>query len=172
MSASDELFLKASSNYLREVYLPRIRRALEILPEADLWWRPHPETPGVGHLLLHLAGNVRQWIVSGLGAAPDHRVRAREFDPDSRPEVGELMDSLAATVDEACEVLASLRGTDLGAACKIQGFDNNVLEAVYHVVEHFSWHTGQIVTVAKHRSGPAHGLAFYDESKINNSHNS
>ena len=73
-----DLFVRTSIRHLRDDYLPRIVNALEILPEEDLWWRPHPDTTTVGNLLLHLEGNVRQWIVCGLGGAEDNRDRLAE----------------------------------------------------------------------------------------------
>ncbi|MGH9651714.1 MAG: hypothetical protein ACRD3I_14770, partial [Terriglobales bacterium] len=63
---------------LREVYLPRIARCLSLLSEGEIWWRPHRTSNSVGNLLLHLEGNVRQWIISGLGGAPDRRERDTE----------------------------------------------------------------------------------------------
>lgn len=164
-------FLEASRTYLRDTYLPRLERALEALPPEDLWWRPHAEMPSVGHLLLHLAGNVRQWIVSGLGGAEDRRTRALEFAPETQPSREELLANLRATVEEACAVLAELSPERLTERRVFQSYDFTLLEAIYHVVEHFSWHTGQITTIAKQRAGQAHGIAFYDEARVNEAHN-
>ncbi|MGE3164323.1 MAG: DinB family protein [Planctomycetota bacterium] len=167
MTSTDVLFLQTSRNYLTAVYLPRIEAALRVASDADVWWRPHKGVPSVGHLLLHLAGNVRQWVISGLGGERDVRTRAREFEPTEQPPKDELFARLRATVLEAGEVLRRLEGSDLTARCRIQGFDDTRVAAIYHVVEHFSWHTGQIVSIAKQRAGAAHGIAFYDDAKIN-----
>lgn len=167
MTTTDELFLVASRRYLTDVYLFRIEVALGELSESAVWWRPHDRVPSIGHLLLHLAGNVRQWVISGLGGEPDVRTRAREFDPLERPSKAELVDRLRATVHEAGEALRRLDGSALTTSCRIQGFDSTRLEAIYHVVEHFSWHTGQIVSIAKQRAGVAHRIAFYDDARIN-----
>src|SRR5262245_27664947 len=148
-----------------------MRRALEELPAADLWWRPHERSTSVGNLLLHLQGNVRQWIVSGLGGAPDHRERSTEFAAREGQDKTALLAALAATVEEACAVIARLDERALAGTVTIQGIETTRLGAVLHVVEHFSWHTGQVTWVAKERAGAAHRIAFYDEARLNAAHN-
>ncbi len=174
-----DAFLHESARQLRDVYLPRLARALEILPAGDLWWRPREDMTSIGNLLLHLEGNVRQWILgglggaersgvppaqsSGLGGAEVARRRAAEFDARE----GAPFDALRATATEAARVIGNLHPARLGEPLSIQGFQTTGLAAVYHVVEHFSWHTGQIVWIAKLRAGAGHGLAFYDDEKLN-----
>ena len=68
-------FISRSDAYLRGDYLPKIRLSVKRLSHEDLWWRPNPASNSVGNLILHLAGNVRQWVVSGIGGAPDDRRR-------------------------------------------------------------------------------------------------
>ena len=158
-------FVEESARYLRDVYLPRMRRAVETLPEGDLWWRPHEGVTSVGNLLLHLEGNVRQWIVCGLGGAPDARDRGAEFVAREGASRADLLQALERTVGEACSVIE--RQTDLDRAFDCQGIETRVLGAVYHVVEHFGWHTGQVVWIAKMRAGARHSIAFYDDAKLN-----
>lgn len=160
------LFVEESVRRLREEYLPRLRAAVRTLPAEDLWWRPHPRTNSVGNLLLHLEGNVRQWIASGLGGAPDERRRSAEFAAEDGPGRDELLGALVATVEEACGVIAGLDAAALARPLRIQGFETTGLQAVYHVVEHFGWHLGQIVWLAKMRAGEEHGLAFYDDAAL------
>lgn len=164
-------FLRESVRYLGEVYLDRMQRAVATLPANDLWWRPHERALSVGNILLHLAGNVRQWIVCGIGGAPDRRDRASEFDAEGGHEAARLLETLETTVREACAVLEALDEGQLAEVRRIQGFETSVLSAVYHVVEHFSWHTGQAVWIAKARAGAAHGIAFYDDAQVNAAHN-
>jgi uncharacterized damage-inducible protein DinB len=158
-------FLEQSVTYLRDTYLPRLRTAAGALREEDLWWRPHPAATSVGNLLLHLEGNVRQWILSGLGGAPERRRRSAEFAAEGGPSPAELLDALGRTVEEACRVIAAER--DLERPLRIQGLETTAFQAIYHVVEHFSWHTGQVVWIAKMRAGPRHGIAFYDDARLN-----
>lgn len=153
-----EALLEVARDYLEGEYVPKIRRCLDRLDRDDVWWTPNEACNSVGNLLLHLAGNTRQWIVSGVGGEEDVRRRAREFERgDGDPE--ELFAHLRETVDEACGVLEELDPGSLGDARTIQGQDVTVLEAVCHVVEHFSMHTGQIVHVTKERTGRE--LDFY-----------
>jgi len=167
----NDTFFEESARYLRDVYLPRLAAALETLPAEDVWWRPHPETVSFGTILSHLEGNVRQWVLSGLGGQPDQRDRASEFSAEVGPDGLTLLARLEATVEQACGVLAGLREQDLERSFTIQGFETTGRSAVYHVVEHFSWHTGQATWIAKARAGAGHGLAFYDEARINAARN-
>jgi uncharacterized damage-inducible protein DinB len=166
VSGAASLFVRESCRQLGQAYLPRIRRAVETLPEADLWWRPHGRATSVGNLLLHLAGNVRQWIVAGLGGAPDARRRSEEFAAREGGTRADLLRSLESVVADAITVIRGLDEAALVATRRIQGFETTGLAAVYHVVEHFSWHTGQVVWIAKMRAGEGHGIAFYDDAKL------
>jgi uncharacterized damage-inducible protein DinB len=141
-------------------YLPKIEKCLQQIDESDLWWRPNEETNSIGNLILHLCGNVRQWIISGLGGEIDKRERQAEFDKKDGLSRSELLDLLSTTLREADAVLESLRPDDWDARRLIQGNDVSVFEAVYHVVEHFSMHAGQIAYVTKLRIG--RDLEFYD----------
>jgi len=157
---------------LRDTYLPRLERALAELPAADLWWRPHARATSAGNLLLHLRGNIRQWIVSGLGGAPDLRERDAEFAAPAAPAApangsgAVLLAALAQTVAEACAVIERLDAPALLAPVSIQGYGTNALAAVLHVTEHMSWHTGQIAWIAKLRAGEGHALAYYDDAAL------
>lgn len=159
-------FVRTSAAYLRDTYLPRIATALEALPGRELWSRPHGGTNSIGNLLLHLEGNVRQWILGGLRGDSDHRARSAEFAALEGADRDELLGRLRATVTEAARVIEGLDGSALLAPHTIQGFSVTGLEAVYHVVEHFSWHTGQITARAKECAGPEHGIAFYDDDAL------
>ncbi len=134
------------------------------MSEDDLWWRPNEASNSAGNLLIHLAGNVRQWVVHGLSGAPDERQRAVEFARQGglnlEQAFGVLMDSIRA----ADRVLASLDPAALGEPVKIQGVDTTGLRALYHVVEHFSGHTGQILYIAKLRQSRDLGLYDVDEA--------
>jgi len=171
MSKLGHAFLHESAKYLREVYLLRIERALAVLPEKDLWRRPHDGVISVGVILQHLDGNVRQWILSGLGGEPDDRERATEFEEHERATISELLANLRSTVERAAEIIEGLSKRELKRTHSIQGFEITGLDALYHVVEHFSWHTGQLVWIAKACAGREHGLSFYDTAAINAARN-
>lgn len=159
MIQSGEAFIEQSRHYLRDDYLPKIRRCLRELPPDDLWWRPNEASNSVGNLLLHLAGNVRQWVVSGIGGEPDIRDRDEEFSANGGADAADLLAHLEATLESVDAVLESLDPDRLDERLVVQGNDVTVLEALYHVVEHFSMHVGQIIYVSKLRSGS--DLRFY-----------
>jgi len=164
-------FVQESARYLRDVYCPRLARALETLPNDDLWWRPHAGVISFGTILLHLEGNVRQWILSGVGGAADARDRAAEFAAQDGPSGPELLQRLKATVEAAATVIESLDEAALAREHQIQGYDVSAADAIYHVVEHFSWHVGQAAWIAKARAGVDHGLAYFDDQQINAARN-
>jgi uncharacterized damage-inducible protein DinB len=157
-------FLAHARRLLIADYLPRIERCLATLSASDVWWRANAESNSVGHLLQHLAGNARQWIVCGVGGATDVRQRDREFAApanEAKPTAAELLAHLRATLAEVDNVLARLAPDSLLESRTIQGRAGvTLLEAVFHVVEHFSMHTGQIILLTKLRTG--RDLAFYD----------
>lgn len=156
------LFLQRARYYLNTEYRTKLVLAIEALPPDRLWWRANDQSNSVANLLLHLAGNIRQWIVSGVGGAADTRNRASEFAARSGASATELLADLQRTIDEVDRVLASLEPADLLTRRTIQGRDTTVLEAVFHVVEHFSMHLGQIVLMAKaHTPGAVH---FYEDA--------
>ena len=156
------LFLERSRYFLGTEYLTKLRSAVEALPAEALWWRPNPQSNSVGNLLLHLNGNVRQWIVRGVGGGSAERDRAAEFAATDGPPAAVLLADLETTLAETNKVLDALTPTDLLERRTIQGRDISVLEAIYHVVEHFSGHLGQIVLIAKNHAPGA--IEFYEDA--------
>jgi uncharacterized damage-inducible protein DinB len=140
--------------------MPKIRECLDELSEEDVWWRAHETNNSVGNLLLHLSGNVRQWIVSGIGGKPDNRQRPLEFSERNAIPKRVVWLKLQDSVAEACQVLECFPVEQLLEQRKIQGFDNTALQAVFHVVEHFALHTGQIIYITKLRQD--RDLKFYN----------
>lgn len=156
------IFLDKSRYYLATEYPSKIRLAASPLGYDDIWRRANESSNSIGNLVVHLAGNVREWIVAGIGGASSTRNRAMEFTMRDGPGIPELLSLLDASVRDADEVIASLTEDDLARHCTIQGRDTSILAAIYHVVEHFSMHTGQIVMMAKMYSpGSVH---FYDDA--------
>ena len=148
-SDSARPFLEHARHSLMAHHLPRITRSLSLLSDEQIWWRPNRASNSVGNLVLHLAGNVRQWITSGLGGATDVRQRDREFAERGPVPRRALLRRLRNAVADACQVLAELSSADLARLYSIQGFRVSGLEAVAHVMEHFAYHTGQIIFVTK-----------------------
>ena len=160
------LFIDETVRRFREEYLPRLERAVATLPPEKLWWRPHGGVISVGNLLRHLEGNVRQWFLGGLGGGTQARERDAEFRATEGDDAETLCRALRATVEASFPILERLDDDGLTRSFTIQGFEVTGLAAVYHVLEHFGWHVGQIVWIAKATAGPEHGLAFYDDAKL------
>lgn len=159
MATTGRAFIDHSRAYLAEEYVPKIRRCVEALGDEDLWWRPNAASNSVGNLVLHLAGNIRQWVVSGIGGEPDIRERQKEFDAADGLDRHEVMALLQATLRDVDRVLAELSPDELAERRVIQGKEVTVLGALYHAVEHFGMHTGQIIYITKLRTGG--DLGFY-----------
>jgi uncharacterized damage-inducible protein DinB len=141
-------------------YLPRIERCLEILSQEDIWWRAHETDNSVGNLMLHLSGNVRQWIISGIGEEPDRRKRQEEFDERHPLAKEDLLKRIADTVHEADRVLEDFDTGRLMEVRKFQKWEVTCLEAITHITEHFAQHLGQIVYITKMKKGV--DLKFFD----------
>lgn len=133
--------------------LTKIEHCLAQLPEADLWWRPHPSHNSLQNIILHLCGNLRQWIIHGVRGEPDDRNRPGEFaDREPRP-AAELLDRLRATIAESVTVLRNFPDSRLLEPRRIQGFETTVLAAILETVSHFVGHTHQIVYITRLRLG-------------------
>ncbi len=154
------LFIERAIAHLQEDFLPKIRKCVEILDDDDIWWRASEAENSVGNMLLHLNGNVRQWLISGLGGEPDTRNRPAEFAARGGTSKWDAYAQLESTVKEACLVLSRLEDKEMFRERTIQGFRQTGLAAIFHVVEHFSYHTGQIVYVTKLRRHQ--DLKFYN----------
>ena len=142
-------FIDKSRRLLTSDYVPKIERCLDRLSDEDIWWRPNEASNSIGNLILHLCGNVTMWIVGGVGRQPFERNRQLEFDERRHIPVDELRKRLTTTVRRADEVLAGIAPAELNRRRTIQDYDVTVLEAIYHVVEHFGMHTGQIILLSK-----------------------
>lgn len=152
MASLEHVFLEFSAAKLRQ-YLERIHACLERLDEEQVWRRPSEASNSIGNLCLHLSGNVRQWILHGIGGEPDVRRRDAEFAARGGAVKAELLARLGETVRLACGLLESLPPERLLETTRPQNYEVTVLEAIYRVVEHFSGHTGQIIAATKAMTG-------------------
>ena len=153
-----ELFLRHSVNKLTQM-TGYIEVCVLKLDAEQIWQGPQNS---VGNLVLHLCGNVRQWIGTSLGGLPDVRRRELEFAADSRIATDELLSLLNATVSEALAVLENLAPGRLTERVATQDGERAVLEVIYQVVGHFQQHTGQIIFATKLMTGG--DLQFYKKS--------
>ena len=135
---------------LYEEGVPRIKKCLAQLSNEEIWHRPNENLVSVGNLVLHLCGNVRQWIVAGLGGRADTRNRSFEFDTMNPLPSEELILKLEGVMQEVEEVLIELTPDDLLKIRTVQNlFTENGVSILVHVIEHFSYHVGQITWYTK-----------------------
>ena len=153
-------FINQAIDFLTGEYLPKIERCLERLTDEQIWWRSNEDCNSIGNLVLHLSGNARQWIVCGLGSAPDTRTRDAEFAQRDVLPRAELVDLLRSTLADVATTLRQLDPSTLLEKRTIQGSEVDVLHAIFHVTEHFSMHTGQIIMLTKMLTET--DLRFYD----------
>jgi uncharacterized damage-inducible protein DinB len=155
----EQHFLKVSVDDLL-TFSGRIEDCVGRLNYEQIWTRNSENENAVGNLVLHLCGNARQWIVSGVGGKPDVRDRNSEFAAAGGMQPAELIRHLKATVGEAAEVIRNVPPERLSEKETIQKlYDVTMMEAIYHVVEHFAQHTGQIIFATKMLTGQ--DLGYY-----------
>jgi uncharacterized damage-inducible protein DinB len=143
------LFLAFWQDLLAKQNLPHIVECLQQLSEEEIWWRPNSASNSAGNLVLHLCGNVRQWIIAGLGGAEDRRDRDREFAERGPIPRQALVTQLRRTIRDACRVIARLSDDSLSRKYEIQGYRVTGMDAAFRVAEHFGHHTGQIIYITK-----------------------
>ena len=131
------LFLEFSRRKLLEHYWPRLRDCIESLTDQEVWWRPNAASNSIGNLILHLNGNVRQWLVVSFNGLDDRRDRPAEFNQRQIIPASSVVEQLVSTMQQASEVLSRLTERDLLMSFEIQGYHVRGLDAVYQVVEHF-----------------------------------
>jgi hypothetical protein len=153
-----DLFLRHSVDKLTQIS-EYIETCVLKLDADQVWQGPQNS---VGNLVLHLSGNVQQWIGSSIGGEPDVRERDREFAASSRMETAELLSRLNATVGSAVAILENLPPERLTERIATQDGERHVLEVIYQVVGHFQQHAGQIIFATKLATGE--DLKFYKKS--------
>jgi hypothetical protein len=140
--------------------LGKIKHCLGQLSDEQVWWRPQPSLNSIGNLVLHLCGNVRQWLVAGLGGAADVRNRPAEFAERGPIPRAELLRQLGAVVDEARAALARQTARQLLDVRPIQGWQVTGLAAIFDSVPHFRGHAQEIVHMTRAQLGDAYRLQW------------
>jgi hypothetical protein len=140
--------------------LERIKHCLDQLDDAQVWWRPRPSMNSIANIVLHLCGNLRQWIVAGVSGTEDSRNRPQEFAERELIPKHELLRRLEEVAGEADAVLAHLTDAQLLAPRRIQGFDETVLSALFDSLAHLSGHTQEIVYITRLQLGNAYQFAW------------
>jgi uncharacterized damage-inducible protein DinB len=167
MPSTDELAagIAASASKELEEALDRIKHCLGQLTDAQVWNRPGAGQNSIANLLLHLAGNLRQWLIVGLGGGENRRDRPREFADDSGRPKAELLAALEATVAEVSSVLARQTAAELLRVRRIQGFEVTGVGAIFESVAHFRGHTQEIIFRTRQLLGEKYRFAWRPETK-------
>src|SRR6185503_12513795 len=144
---------------------PRIRKCLEQLNSEEVWTKPTASSNSVGNLMLHLCGNITQWIISTLGGKEDKRIRDKEFSATGGFTRDEFLKKMETTVSEAISVIRNLDPESLLKEYNVQIYHYTGLGIILHVVEHYSYHNGQIAFWTKLFKNK--DLAFYNDNELN-----
>ena len=163
-----DLFIDSIEVRIKES-LDRIETCFGLLSEEMIWEKMNSQMNCAGNLVLHLNGNIRQYIISGLGMAKDVRQRNMEFELSSRIGKEDLWSAHHNTVTEALRIIVSMKNSGLTKKLRIQGFETNATDVLIHVTEHYSYHTGQIALLTKILSEK--DLGFYKGLDLNNLNN-
>ena len=156
---------KAQSVAYFEANTPRIQQCINELSEDEVWQRPNGASNSVGNLVLHLCGNITQYVLSSLGNQPDHRTRDAEFAATGGLTKQQLWEKLQATTSEAARVMAQATEAELLRVRSVQGFQLSGIGIVVHVTEHYSYHTGQIAFWTKQLKNK--DLGFWADLDLN-----
>lgn len=140
---------KETRRRILEEFIPRILKCLSLLSEEEVWFRPNNESNSIGNLVLHVEGNARQWIISGLGGAKDERNRKIEFEEKGPLPKSQLIDKLNLLYLDIERILDKIDLKNLLTVRKVQVFEETGLAIWIHAIEHFSYHTGQIAYATK-----------------------
>lgn len=143
----------------------KIMHCAEQLNDQQIWWRSHDQMNAIGNLILHLAGNLRQWIIAGIGDHRDTRQREREFTERSSIPKEKLMSLLSETVSEASQTLRAMSAEDLLAIRTIQGYRVSKMQAMLQSVTHFQGHVQEIIHISREQLGDAYQFQWRPTTK-------
>jgi uncharacterized damage-inducible protein DinB len=148
-----------------ELNTPRIVKCLTELSEEEVWHRPNESSNSIGNLILHLCGNITQYIISSLGGETDNRQRDTEFAAMGNYTKVELQSLLENTINKAIDVIEDCDEDELLKIRSVQGFTYSGIGNIIHVTEHYSYHTGQIALLTKIMKNK--DLGFYAGMDLN-----
>jgi hypothetical protein len=155
---------QSAANELADAFA-KIKHCLGQLSDEQVWWRPHPSLNSIGNMILHLCGNLRQWIVCGVGGAADDRDRPQEFSERGPISKAELLRRLDEVVGHAQAALVVLSADHILEHRRIQATDQTVISAIFDSVPHFRGHTQEIVLMTRMQLGDAYKFLWVPKSR-------
>lgn len=160
----ERAFINESCDRLNQS-MSKIKHCFGQLDEDHIWTKPNQAMNSIGIIVNHLCGNVRQWIISGVGGSKDVRVRHKEFEDDERSSKVALLKTISGVVEDAQNVLRNIDENSLLDARRIQGFNETVITAIYGTVSHFELHVGQILYASRFFLGNRYVLSWQPETR-------
>ena len=160
-----DLFLQDSYQHLVHA-VEKIEHCLGQLTVEQVWWRPTAEQNSIGNLVLHICGNVGQWVLSGVGGLPDSRDRPLEFSERGPLEVSQLSAKLYDCLRDVEAMLASVDEERLLEPFQVQGFETTGLGAITHSVTHFVGHMQEIISLTRTQLGPDYQFNWQPQSEV------
>ncbi len=145
--------------------LRMVKIALDKITEDEVWQKPNASLNSIGNLILHLCGNMTQYGIASLHETEDTRQRDLEFSTKGGLTKEELYEKLVTTVDKVKTSFQTVSLKRLAAKKLVQGYEFSGIGNIIHVVEHFSYHTGQIAFWVKQLNNEQ--LGFYDGQDLN-----
>ena len=143
----------------------RIRRCLSLIDEKDLWSSPNAQISSIGVLVEHVIGNASQWICAALGEQPDTRIRDVEFEVHDENNISDMRSKVDQCEVNLRETICKLKTNVVNQKFVIQGIESTGFSVVVHVIEHVSYHTGQITFLTKYYTGKQ--TDYYGEMDLN-----
>ena len=157
-------FIKDCIRHLNE-YTRRVKICLDLLSEEQVLQKPNEASNSVANLMLHLCGNMTQYVLSSLGGKADLRERHKEFSAKDGLSKEQLFEKLSAVVHSVIEEIQIHDEESLLKTKTVQGFEKNGIAIILHVTEHYSYHTGQIALLTKLMTNQ--DLGFYKGLDLN-----
>ena len=157
-------FINDSIQHLNE-YTQRIETCLQLLTEEQVWQKPNESSNSIANLILHLCGNMTQYVLSSLGGEPDNRERDKEFSAEGGYTKEQLLSRLSTVVTKVITVVEQQEKASLLKTRSVQGFTKTGLSIILHITEHYSYHTGQIALLTKLMTNQ--DLGFYKGLDLN-----
>lgn len=165
MNTVAQEFIDQCISIIEKKSTPKIIKCLDQLTEEQIWQRPNKASNSIGNILLHLCGNIRQYVISALGDQPDIRERDKEFSTQDGYTKEQLLVKLTETLHQAIAVIKNTDEVKLMKIYPVQGFTYSGVAIVVHITEHYSHHTGQIIFWTKQLTG--NDLGFYSHVDLN-----